>query len=201
MKSIPFLLIYSRILIAIIIGLLTYFSKATVTDYWIVSLMVVGLLTDVFDGIIARRLNVSSEKLRVLDSNVDQFFWLVVIASIFYLNFKYIQENYWGILIILILEFSCYAISYVKFKKPIATHSILAKMWTLSLLAFLIDLTINHTSSIPFIICIILGIISRTEIILIVLKLKKWTTDIPSIFVVSNINKGIPIKKNKLFNG
>ena len=201
MKSIPFLLIYTRIVVAVIIGFLAFYSKSVLINYWIVGLMVFGLLTDVFDGIVARKLNVSSEKLRIWDSNVDQFFWLVVISSIFYLNFPFIQENYWGIVFIAILEFCCYVISYLKFRKPIATHSIFAKLWTLSLLAFLIDLTINNTSSIAFFICIVLGVISRSEIILIVLTLKKWTTDIPSIFVVSKINNGIPIKKNTLFNG
>jgi len=99
------------------------------------------------------------------------------------------------------LEVMAYIISYGKFKRSIATHSILAKFWTLTLLGFLIDLVLNSTSYLPFIICIALGIISRIEIILIILKLKKWTTDVPSIFVVSKINRGIQIKKNKLFNG
>jgi len=199
MKKIPFLLIYSRILIGILVGWLAIYK---VENYaiWIVVLMSLGLITDIFDGIIARKLNVSSEKLRIWDSNVDQFFWLLVIASIFWLNFDFVKENSMWIGTIVLLELIAYLISYWKFKKAIATHSILAKFWTLSLLGFLIDLTINSTSQIPFVICIILGIISRVEIILIVKKLKKWTTDVPSILVVSKINQGIPIKKNKLFN-
>lgn len=40
----------------------------------------------------------------------------------------------------------------------------------------------------------------QIEIILIIIKLKKWTTDVPSILVVSKINNGIPFKKNTLFN-
>ena len=199
MKKIPFLLIYSRILIAVIIGFLAFLETEN-KSIWIVVLMSLGLLTDVFDGIIARKLNISSEKLRVWDSNVDQFFWLVVIGAIFYLNTSFIVENIFWIGIIAFLELLSYFISYLKFKKSIATHSILAKIWTLTLLAFLIDLVLNSSSFIPFIICIALGIISRIEIILIILTLKKWTTDIPSILSVSKINKGIEIKKSKLFN-
>ncbi|AXT20395.1 CDP-alcohol phosphatidyltransferase family protein [Flavobacteriaceae bacterium AU392] len=199
MKNIPFLLIYSRILIGIFIGLLAVL-KTNNPSILIVILMTLGLITDIFDGIIARKLNVSSEKLRVWDSNVDQFFWLMVIGSIFYLNITFVKENSIWISIIVLLEFICYLVSFIKFKKSIATHSILAKIWTLSLLGFLIDLVLNNTSRIPFIICIGLGIISRIEIILIIIKLKKWATDIPSILVVSKINQGIKIKKNKLFN-
>ena len=199
MNKIPFLLIYSRILIGIIIGLLAIY-KADNYSIWIVVLMSLGLITDIFDGIIARKLNISTEKLRILDSNVDQFFWLTIIASIFYLNIDFVKENIHWIGIVIILEFLCYLVSYLKFKKSIATHSLQAKFWTLTLLGFLIDLTINSTSQIPFLVCIILGITSRIEIILIIIKLKKWTTDVPSILVVSKINLGIPIKKNKLFN-
>ncbi len=199
MKNIPFLLIYSRILIGIVIGFLAFY-KIENYSIWIVILMSLGLITDIFDGIIARKLNVSTEKLRIWDSNVDQFFWLIVIGSIFYLNIDFIKENILWIAIIVSLEILCYLVSYFKFKKSIATHSILAKFWTLALLGFLIDLVINETSYIPFMICIVLGIFSRIEIILIILKLKNWTTDVPSIFAVSNINQGIKIKKNKLFN-
>lgn len=199
MKHIPFALIYSRIFLAIAIAILA-FGKLANYQSWIVALLIIGLLTDVFDGIIARKLNVSSEKLRIWDSNVDQFFWLISIASIFYINIPFLKENILLISSIIFLELLAYIISFIKFKRTIATHSLLAKFWTLTLLAFLIDLCLHSSSSIIFYSCLILGLISRLEIILIILKLKKWTNDVPSIFAVNRINKGLPIKKNKLFN-
>lgn len=135
------------------------------------------------------------------DSNVDLFFWLIVIASIFYLNVDFVLKNAVWIGAVVFLELLAYGISYVKFKKSIATHSILAKFWTLSLLWFLIDLALHSTSHVPFIVCITLGMISRIEINLILFNLKKWTADVPSLLAVSKINNGIPIKKNTLFNG
>jgi len=199
MKSIPFALIYSRILIGILIGVISYFQ---IENYsiWIVILMIIGLLTDIFDGIIARKLNVATEKLRLWDSNVDQFFWLIVIGSIFFLNWKFVNENITLISTVILFEIVCYLLSYFKFRKSIATHSILAKIWTISLLVFLIDLCLNSTSQLPFYFCIGLGIISRFEIGLMILKLNKWTTDVPSIFNVKDINLGKEIKKNSLFN-
>ena len=91
-----------------------------------------------FDGIIARKLGVSSERLRVLDSNVDQFFWLVTIGSIFYYAKDFIISEILWIGIIFTLEVSTYIVSYFKFKRTIATHSILAKFWTISLLIFFV---------------------------------------------------------------
>jgi CDP-diacylglycerol--glycerol-3-phosphate 3-phosphatidyltransferase len=199
MKHIPFGLIISRLVIGFICVFLA-FSKYEFVNITIVILIITGLLTDVFDGIIARKLNIATEKLRIWDSNVDVIFWLCVIFSVFYLNQNYIIENYILITVILILEIISYIISFIKFKRTIATHSILAKFWTLTLLAFLIDLTLNSTSWYWFYGCIILGIISRLEIITIILALKKWTTDVPSLLSVKNLNKGLPIKKFKLFN-
>ncbi len=199
MNKLPIILIYSRIVIGIVILI---FGIGKIEDFkvWISVLMIFGLITDIFDGIIARKLDISTQKLRILDSNVDQFFWLIVMGTIFYLNLDFILENILWISIIFILELAAYIISYKKFGRTIATHSILAKFWTISLVAFLVDLVLNSTSYTLFIICVTLGIISRIEIILIILSLKKWTTDVPSILSVSKINKGIKIKKSKLFN-
>ena len=199
MKHIPFILIFSRIVIAIIIlGLI--FINFDLRNIVIASLVILGLLTDIFDGIIARKLNVSSEKLRVWDSNVDQIFWLSVIVSAFYLNFSTVKPLALPIGILLVLEGLTYIISYVKFKKTIATHSILAKIWTLSLLTFLVELILYSTTN-TFYVCFWLGVISRGEIILIILTLKEWTTDVPSLRSAHKLNRGEKIKRNKLFNG
>jgi len=187
MNNIPFLLIYSRIVIGFLILVLA-FVDIQYKSNTIVVLMVLGLLTDVFDGIIARKLNVASEKLRVWDSNVDQFFWLSVLFAVFYLNEDFLLANWIWIVLIVLLEASCYFISFIKFKKTIATHSYMAKLWTLSLLAFLIDLSLNSESTYIFWLCIVLGIISRLEIIIIILKLNHWATDVSSIRSVKNIN-------------
>jgi len=73
MKKIPFLLIYSRIVIALVIIFLAWL-KVDNYSFIITILILVGLFTDIFDGIIARKLYVSTEKLRIWDSNVDMFF-------------------------------------------------------------------------------------------------------------------------------
>ena len=42
-----------------------------------------GVISDIFDGIIARKLNVSNEKLRVLDTLFDLIFYASIISYIF----------------------------------------------------------------------------------------------------------------------
>jgi CDP-diacylglycerol--glycerol-3-phosphate 3-phosphatidyltransferase len=179
MKHLPFWLIYSRIVIAIVIGLAVIINIPHL-PVWIVTLMTLGLLTDVLDGVIARRIGVATKKLRVWDSNVDQFFWIVIIACVFYLNSPFIKVNYLPVLIIVVLEATAYLISFLKFRRTVATHTYMAKLWTHTLLAFLVDLTLHSQSNLLFKICAFLGIVSRLEIILIIARLKEWTVDVPS---------------------
>lgn len=198
MKNLPIILVLSRIPLALVILALAIWQPDGAKTI-ISVLMLLGLLTDVFDGMLARKMNVSSERLRTLDSNVDQVFWIAVIASVVILRYSLMKGLIVPIGIVLGLEIAAYVTSYLKFKRTIATHSLLAKLWTLSLLVFLIEILLFESTT-TFYTCFWLGVISRLEIIGIILKLKKWANDIPSIWVVSKINKGAPIKKSKWFN-
>ncbi len=197
--SIPFLLIYSRLILGIVIPVILIIDYPQ-TSIIAATLIFIGLLTDVFDGIIARRMGISSESLRVWDSNVDQFFWLMIIGSVFYMNYTSVLPKLYPILLIIAIEIIAYLLSYVKFKKAIATHSIFAKIWTISLLIWIIELIVYQTNH-SFPICFWIGLISRLEIVLIIIVLKKWATDVPSIMVVGKINRGEKVNKNKWFNG
>lgn len=94
-----------------------------------------------------------------------------------------------------------YLMSYLKFKKEVATHSIGAKIWTLTLFAALIEITVHCRSVVLFELCLWLGVATRLEIAAIVFTLKKWTNDAPTIYYAVKLRQGKEIKRNKLFNG
>lgn len=192
LRKLPHLLIYTRLLLGIAIGILAVHYPAHFQS-WIIILMTLGILTDIFDGVIARRLRVSTRKLRILDSNVDQFFWLVTAGAILYFNPDFLMTHIGWISAIVLLEVTTYMVSFYRFGRPIATHSFLAKIWSVSLFAFLIDLSLTGNGGFLFWACMILGIISRLEILGIVLRLKRWAFDVPTILAVSRINAGVPV--------
>lgn len=76
-SKIPIILIFSRLIIGFVIISLTLI-KVEFYQTIAVVLLSLGLLTDIFDGIIARHLNISTQKLRRLDSTVDQIFFISV---------------------------------------------------------------------------------------------------------------------------
>lgn len=200
MKHIPIALIYSRLLIGFGIILLSVFHVSHYS-FLAITLLSVGLLTDVFDGIIARKLNISSERLRRLDSGIDQVFFISVAVATYIQCPDFFKNNLVKLIILGAFEASTYALSYIKFKKEIATHSIGAKIWTLTIFATLVEIMVHCESVVLFEICFWLGLATRLEILAIVLTLKKWTNDVPTIYHAVRLRQGKEIKRNKLFNG
>jgi phosphatidylglycerophosphate synthase len=198
--NIPQLLILLRFCFAPIILLLAYFYGDRATNF-ILILMYLGLFSDIFDGIIARKQNLSTEKLRRLDSQVDIVFWLSIVTATWMLKRELLADKTIGLAIILIGEGLCYLVSFIKFKKEPATHAILSKIWGITLIiAFTALLGFNKVGA-YFYTCVILGIISHIDVLLILLILPKWTHDVPSSIQALKMRRGLEIKRNKLFNG
>lgn len=198
-SKIPVILIFSRLIIGFLIISL---SLITIENYQIIAvvLLSIGLLTDIFDGIIARYLNVSTRKLRRLDSMVDQIFFVSVGVAAYIQCPDFFEANAYKIIILAGSEVLIYLVSFLKFRKEVATHSIGAKIWTLLLFGTLIQVILECQSVILFNLCFWVGLLTRAEIIAILLLLKTWTNDVPSVFHSIQLRKGKTIKKNKLFN-
>lgn len=199
MKTIPYILIALRFILAPIILLLAYFQGEE-ARFLMLTLMYFGLLTDIFDGIIARKVDVSSEKLRRLDSQTDLVFWLSLGFSAYFLNPELIKSEWRGILLIFVMEALCYIISIWKFGKETCTHAFLSKMWGLSLLIAFTYLIGFQQAGWAFYLAIILGFISHIDVILIILFLPKWQYDVPSSYHAWRIRNGKKHTKSIFFN-
>ena len=105
------------------------------------------------------------------------------------------------LIIIFAVKGLSYLVSFIKFKKEIATHSIGAKIWTLFIFATLIQVILQCESVILFHFFFWVGIISRLEITAILLTLKTWTNDVPSIYHAVKLRQGKEIIRHKMFNG
>jgi phosphatidylglycerophosphate synthase len=199
-NRLPITLIYARLVIGFTVIVL---SVLHVHYYQLLAVMLltIGLLTDIFDGIIARRLNISTEKMRRLDSLIDQLFFLSIAVATNIQCPAFFKENVWKLSILIGFECLAYLICFLKFKKEIATHSIGAKIWTLLLFATLIQVMLQCSSNMLFNICFWVGMMTRLEIIAIILTLKQWANDVPTIYSALQLRRGKAIKRNKLFNG
>ena len=148
----------------------------------------------------ARRFNVSTERLRRLDSLADQIFWILIGVATFIECPDFFYSNHIKLIVLLGVEALTYAVSYLRFKKEVATHAIASKIWTLILFATLIEVVANCQSGLLFQLFFYVGMITRIEIILITIILPKWTNDVPSVYHAILLKQGKQIKKNKIFN-
>jgi len=198
--KIPFLLIYSRFFIGTAVILL---SIQQVDNYRFIAvfLMSIGLLTDIFDGIIARKLNISTQNLRRLDSSADLFFFLSFALATYLQCPDFFENNQLKTAVLVSFEGLTYFICFIKFRKEIATHTIGAKMWTLLLFACLSEIILKCHSGLLFDLCFWGGILTRLEIAAIILVLKKWTNDVPTVYHACLLRHGKEIKRHKIFNG
>jgi phosphatidylglycerophosphate synthase len=101
---------------------------------WFLVGYIVAVLSDIFDGIIARRLGVSTVRLRQADSWADICLYLCIAASAWSIYPQIIIDFKVPLLVAAIAQISLYAIGWIKFRKFPSFHTYTAKIWGLTLL-------------------------------------------------------------------
>ena len=176
MKNIPFLLILLRLTLAPIMLSLSFMHMEYVGIFLFV-LLFVGILSDVLDGVIARKLKISTDNLRKWDSNVDVFFLLSCIGSAWILYPNLVEAKLPFILCILGSELFMYVVSLIRFKRLPSNHAYSSKLFALSIFVCLSTLFLSDDWGITFYIMFVIGILSYLDNILILLRLSSYKVD------------------------
>jgi CDP-diacylglycerol---glycerol-3-phosphate 3-phosphatidyltransferase len=179
MKSFPVALTTLRLLLGpiVLVGALAGFPR------WIyLPILVAGTLSDIFDGIIARRLGVATPALRRYDSITDLIYYLFVLGTVWILCGAVIAQNWIWLALILVSEALAILVCAVKFGKYPATHSYLAKFYGLCLLGGLIALLVFNAGSWAIISLAAVALTANAEIIAIHLLMNQPPVDVKSIF-------------------
>jgi CDP-diacylglycerol--glycerol-3-phosphate 3-phosphatidyltransferase len=144
--------------------------------------LIAGLLSNVFDGIVARRLGVATAALRRLDCAVDVVFYLAVLwtAAVVY------PEVIWayapGLGAVLGLEVVCQGVSFLRAGRPPATHAYSAKCWGLLLFAAFVALLGFGGSRGIMKAMLVVGCLADVEVIAIMLVAPPPAVDVPSLW-------------------
>lgn len=168
--------------------------------WFLVTILWIGLLSDIFDGIIARYLGVADNRFRKWDAQADVLFWLAAGVCIWMLNGRLLHEHLYWIITSFILEPVSDLINLFKFRKSGCAHNWLSKLWGIILLITFTSLLRGEEPLLLFRICLLLGGISQIDRIIISSLLPKPECDIPSCYHAYLRRKGKPFKRYKLFN-
>lgn len=198
LHSVPHILLYSRLVVALLI---VSFSVTNTSPIIIASLSIYAILSDVFDGIIARKLNISTPEMRKLDTKIDTIFWFSCLFYICINHSLFLKMHFAKISILVFSEIIIIIFGFIKFNERVSFHTIISKFWALLLLWFFIELVVYNTSKYSFEVVFWYGLITQVEILLIIFSLKYNHTDVPNLIQSIRLRKGLAIKRNSLFNG
>ena len=157
-------------------------ALANVDRFVFLPILVAGTLSDIFDGILARRFGVATPALRRYDSITDVIYYLFILGTLWRLNHTVIVQNLWAITVLLFTEVMAVLVCALKFRKYPATHSWLAKFYGLCLLGCLIALLAFDAGSWAIITLAIVALVTNSEIIAMHLIADKPPVDVRSIF-------------------
>lgn len=181
LRAIPAFLVVSRF----VLGPLVWWSVTRgMSPWWFMAGFVLAYITDVLDGIIARRLGVATPALRIADSWVDTWLYFWVVLAVWMTHLDSLQRFSIPIFILLGLQVSEWIYGRIKFGRLTGYHAWLAKVWGISLFFAIFSVMVFNYDGIIWWLAILLGWISSIENWLLTLTLSRWQTDVKSVFHV-----------------
>jgi len=180
-RRIPFLLTTLRLLLG---PVALACARANVPRWVYLPILISATLSDIYDGILARKFGVATAALRRYDSVTDVIYYLFILAVAWRLCRPVIEQNWILISLILVSEAVCILVSFFRFGKYPATHSYLAKSYGLCLLTALIALLVFNAGSWVIIALTVVALVTNLEIIAIHILMNTPPVDVRSVFVL-----------------
>jgi len=175
---VPVTLTTLRLALGPVVAILAW---AGFSGLWIAGCTLIAIFSDIYDGIIARRLHIDTALLRRYDSVADAVFYLAIAWAAWRLHPEVIRENS-GIFIALFgLELVRYIFDFAKFRREASYHMYSSKLWGLVLGIATIVLFAFGMSGWLFRIALLLGIVCNAEGLVISFVLPRWIHDVPTI--------------------
>jgi len=193
-KHIPAALIAFRALMIFVVPVLGWYGHGTL----LALVILLATLSDIFDGIIARRLGVSTTNLRKADSTVDLIFWLASMTALYFLRPDDVMRNFIIVWYAIAAEIIEQLICILRFRRMTATHARSAKFMGLCLLVGMIVLALGGSSMLAFWIIGIGITVSVFDGCAIVVLLPYWEADVPSAWEAWRLRQGLPVRRHWL---
>jgi phosphatidylglycerophosphate synthase len=160
---------------------LVVLARAGAPGLLLAAALVTGFVSDVLDGLVARRAGVVTPFLRRLDSSVDTVFYLGVAYAAWHRHPDALRALALPILVVLGAEALNYALAYAKFRREASYHARSARLWGLLLfVALLVLLAMGSSALLP--VALVAGLLAEAETLAITLVLRRWRHDVPSVW-------------------
>jgi phosphatidylglycerophosphate synthase len=144
--------------------------------------LILALLSDYFDGVVARRLGIATANLRRLDSVADSIFYVAALFAAWHLHSELLVAYLPILGVLVVLEIARYVLDFWKFGKEASYHMWSSKLWGISLFGGFFTLLVYEDAGWPVSLAIYVGLLADLEGLAISLVLSRWQTDVPTVF-------------------
>ena len=145
---------------------------------WIV---VATLMSDIFDGVLARRWRCDTAGVRLFDSMADTVFYGCVTIAIWIGQPQLLRDNAGLLAALLALEGGSFGLNFAKFGKPASYHSYLAKAWGLTMATAVVAVFASRHARPLLPVALALGIACNLEGLAMSLVLPVWRKDVKTL--------------------
>ena len=156
------------------------------------AMIVAGFLSDIYDGVLARRWGTATAALRISDSAADTVFYIGVLIAVVERHWPVLHDRLWLLAALLGLEATRIAFDWVKFGRMASYHSYASKAWSALLAIATIALLCFNRGFWLTTLAIAWGILCDLEGLTMSLLLPQWTHD------VKNLRRALRIRQKML---
>ena len=149
--------------------------------------LTLALLSDYFDGVIARRLGVATPTVRRLDSIADTLFYVSALYAGWHLHSAILRPYALALFLLAALEVARYAYDFWKFGKEASYHMWSSKLWGVTLVIAFYALLVFGRAGWPVSLAIYVGIAADLEGLAISRVLPTWRADVRTFFHALNL--------------
>ena len=178
-RRLPFVLTTLRLALA---PVLLWIVRDGTAGLPYVAIILAAFVSDIFDGVIARKVGVSTAGLRRYDSRTDLIFYATAAWTVWLVHPEEVRQVAPLLAVLIALELVRPAFDIAKFGKQSSYHSYSAKTFGVAVALALILLMGFGIGGIFITIAVILGIVADIEGLTMSLMLSEWTHDVKSVF-------------------
>jgi len=177
-RLIPWLLVLTRVALAPVAIWISYAQLPA--SLWMTQ-FIVAVLSDWFDGKLARRWNTATAGLRQADSIADTVYVIAIAISLWLSHHDIVMTHIWGICAVIALECLRYPLDWWRFGRGASYHALSAKLFGFSIVIAVSAIMMFDYAGPLLWISLAIGVISEMEGVLISLVLPVWTHDVASL--------------------
>lgn len=160
------------------------------TGIWFGIGLIIALMSDIFDGVIARRIGSATPKLRELDSWVDGWFCLCVAVCAWFAQRDTVITFAPLIIVWFATDSLALLLDWLKFRRFASYHAYSSKLAGLLLFIAIFVLFVFQGNNFLLGLALVAAIISHFERMIITAIMPRWTPDIPGFWKAMKLREG-----------